>query len=104
MTLPIVRDLRKLVDKETRVDVTIIDKSPIPSSRGVGKFDQDLIDREDLETTYQLIDILDGTDGPVLHEDGDTQDPYDHVARIEGMTDPEFTNLSIVLKPNGVFD
>ena len=104
MTSPLVRDLRKLIDKETRVDVTIIDKSPIPSSRGVGEFARDLINRQDLETTYQLIDIIDGTNGPVLREDSNTEDPYNHVARIEGMTDPDDGTLYIILKPNGLFD
>lgn len=99
-----IRDLRKIVDKTTEVKVTIIDKPPILASRGVSSFDNNDDTRQDIEGTYTFAQIIDGTDGPRLHDETNTEDPWDHVAKITGMTDPEFTDLSLILKPDGVFD
>lgn len=99
-----VRDLRKLIDKTPIVDVTVIDKSPIPASRGMDDLNNIGFNRKDIETTYALIDIIDDNNGPKLREDNNLIDPFDHVAKITGMTDPDNSGLSIILKPNGVFD
>lgn len=99
-----IRDIRKIVDRTPIVDVTIIDKAPILSSRGIDKVDRKEERRQDIETTYTMEQIIDGTDGPILHDETNTEDPFDHVAKITDMVDPEFTDINIVLKPNGVFD
>lgn len=99
-----VQSLRKLIDKTPIVDVTIIDKSPIPASRGSDLLDITGFNRRDIETTYTLIQIIDNIGGPILREDSNLTDPFDHVARITGMTDPDDSGLSIKLKPDGVFD
>jgi hypothetical protein len=100
----IINDIRKIVDKAPIVDVSIVDKAPIPSSRGIGEFAQDAINRKDIESTYTLKQIIDNIKGPILHDDSNTQDVYDHVAKITGMVDNDDSTLNVVLKPNGVFD
>ncbi len=104
MTRKIIDNIRKIVDRTPQVNVTVIDKSPIESSRGVDEFLRDKVLRQDIEGTYTFAQIIDNIDGPTLHEDSNTEDPYDHVARITEMVDPEFTSLTIKLKPDGVFD
>lgn len=98
-----VKSVRKLVDKTPLVDLTVTTKPPIPSSRGFDTRTTKKDSRQDLETTYALIDIID-TNVPVLHEDSNLEDPYEHIAKITGMVDSIEDTLSIILKPNGVFD
>lgn len=98
-----VQNLRNLVDLTPIVDITIDVKPPIPSSRGIDTLDTLNSSRQDVQTTYTLIDIID-KNVPVLHDDSKTEDPYDHVAKITGMVDSVDDTLSMILKPNGVFD
>lgn len=104
MVRKVIKDIRKIVDKTPIVKVTIIDKEPVPASRGTAEILNEAINRVDVEHTYTMAQIIDGINGPVLRDDISAQDHYDHVERITGMTDEDDPSLSIVLKPNGIFD
>lgn len=97
-----VQDIRKIVDLRPVNNTQTDDKAPIGPSIGVGTDVPPVPIVLAREGIYTLVEIIDGTGGPRLTVD--ITDPTDAVAEITTMVDNDFTDLSIILKPNGVFD
>lgn len=98
-----ITDIRKIVDITPDVNVTVIDKAPILSSRGISENPQKSENRQDSEVTFTLQEIVEGN-GPRLQQEKGGENTFEHLARITEMVDPEFTSLSMILKPDGVYD
>lgn len=97
-----INNQRKIIDRTPSVNVTIFDKTPIPSSRGVDSSFNESERRTDIEETYGLKQIIDNENGPVVIDKN--SDIFQHVERINAIIDNDDDDLAVILKPNGVFD
>lgn len=93
---------RIILDKPTNVNVTIVDKDPIPGSRGIDKRKSAKQGHTDIEHTYVMQKIVDNEDGPVVTDKDDNV--WSHTERITASVDNDNPGVGILLKPNGVFD